>query len=73
MRELLSFLGINIDLYPFDKIESLPVSGSSQVSKKDGAVTWNPIRKAKNFKPVGKWLDWDMKKKIGLRKLLAKR
>jgi protein-tyrosine sulfotransferase len=69
MRELVPLLGINIDVYPFEKIESLPVSGSSQVSEKDGTITWNPIKKTKNFMPVGKWVEWDRKKKNRFKKI----
>ena len=48
--------------YPFDKINSIPVKGSSY-NKKDGRVSWEATDKAKDFKPIGRWEAWPAKEK----------
>ena len=55
-------------MYPFEKIASIPVVGSSTM-KHDGKVTWKPIKKPEGFNPVGRWTKWSDKKKRTFKKL----
>ena len=48
--------------YPFDKINSIPLKGSS-FNKKNGKVSWEATDKGKNFKPIGRWKNWSSKEK----------
>jgi hypothetical protein len=48
--------------YPFHRIESLPVLGSSTLSP-PGKVTWAPTRKPPGFNPVGHWHSWPPERK----------
>jgi hypothetical protein len=55
---ILEFLDIPVDAYDWEKFESLPVRGSSTIRGADGGLTWEPIKKPRSFKPVGKWQHW---------------
>lgn len=48
--------------YPFEKINSIPVKGSS-FHKKDGRVSWEATDKGNNFKPIGRWEAWPAREK----------
>lgn len=77
-RDLLRFLGLDEGRYPFDRISELPILGSSQVSRRNGEVSWTPVEKPKGFDPSKRPVDWsrvrrmvfdavagDMQKKAG--------
>lgn len=50
--------------YPFARIGTLPVRGSSTVEKRMSKdITWGPVEKPKDFKPVGHWQSWGEKRK----------
>jgi protein-tyrosine sulfotransferase len=61
--------GLDINKFPFDKIQSLPVIGSSVHSRNGGKVAWNPIEKPKKFNPVGRWKAWTEKQKSTFKKI----
>jgi hypothetical protein len=44
--------------YPFDRIDTLPVQGSSSIQT-NGKVDWAPKKKPADFNPVGRWNSWD--------------
>lgn len=54
---VLDFADLNQERFPFEKIKSLPVRGSSRSEKSD-VDKWQPEEKTKNFTPVGRWKDW---------------
>ncbi len=54
--------GLDHSKFPFEKIEELPIRGSSSI-KQQGKTTWNPIEKPKNFKPIGRWQEWSADEK----------
>ncbi len=43
--------------FPYDKVDSLPVKGSSSL-RVDGQMTWEGIEKPKSFNPIGRWKEW---------------
>lgn len=59
---------IDCSMYPFEKIASIPVVGSSTMKHND-KVTWKPIKKPEGFNPVGRWTKWSNKKKRIFKKL----
>ena len=45
------------DRYPFERIEAMPVRGSSTLQAQ-GGVHWAPTEKAADFAPLERWIDW---------------
>ena len=55
--------------YPFEKINDIPVIGSSTI-KRDGKVFWDKgVKKPKNFKSIGRWKNWSNKEKRIFKKI----
>jgi protein-tyrosine sulfotransferase len=54
--------------YPFDKIDSLPLFGSS-VDHLGRNVSWKPMKKPENFNPVGRWSNWPVNWKRTFKKI----
>ena len=63
MTNILMHYKLDVDSYPFEKIESMPIVGSSTASKKGDEVSWKPIPASKSFKPTNKWNNWTAKQK----------
>lgn len=62
VRSLCATFGLNPDTFPFDAIDSLPMRGSSS-AKKDGKVSWDPV-KPKQMRPTTQhWVSWNRKRK----------
>lgn len=57
VRRILEHVGLKPARYPFDKLESMPVRGSSSSNAAD-SERWQPQEKSKDFKPVGRWNSW---------------
>lgn len=58
ISEICHKFGLNVAKYPFDKIEDVPVIGSSTF-KPYGEVTWDDrIRRTSDFNPIGRWQEW---------------
>jgi protein-tyrosine sulfotransferase len=43
--------------FPYQRIASIPVHGSS-ATRVDGKVTWSPVARSRGFRPVGRWQSW---------------
>lgn len=69
MEQACDRFGLDIKKYPFNKIQSLPIIGSSVHSRDGGRVAWKPIDKPKNFNPVGRWKEWTEKQKSSFKKI----
>ena len=54
---ILQHVGLNPQRYPFEKLDAMPVRGSSRSISKD-TERWQPQKKDKNFKPIGRWNSW---------------
>ncbi len=48
---------LDADCFPFERIASLQVRGSSAMKDK-GRVSWDPQQPKGEFKPVGRWRSW---------------
>ena len=62
MTRILSFLQLPKGSYNFEKINELPIYGSSEIRESENAVHWKPVRKNKNFDPTQRWRQWDKRK-----------
>ncbi|GEM_PF-771396 len=62
-RDLLRFLDLNEERYPFERIGDLPILGSSRVSRRDGEVSWTPVKKPEGFDPSKRQIDWPRKRR----------
>lgn len=58
LLKIMEFLKLDIGRYPFDKIENMPVRGSSELTK-SGYIHWNAVEKPKDFNPIKRWSHWD--------------
>ncbi len=64
LTKILRHYKLNVDTYPFEKIESMPIIGSSTASKNNNdKVNWDPVASTKTFKPTGKWNTWTARQK----------
>ncbi len=63
-----NYMGLDVNRYPFDKMDEIRVIGSSS-HKKDGKVTWEGEGKPKDFKTQGRWEDWSEKDKDTFKKI----
>ena len=54
--------GLDSTKFPFEKIEQLPIRGSSKI-KQEGKTTWDPIEKPKNYQSTQRWLNWSNEEK----------
>lgn len=64
MKKVLTFLNLSESEYAFDKIDELPIFGSSTNSVNEkGEVDWSITNNKKDFKPVGKWQQWTAEQK----------
>lgn len=60
MRRLCVTTGLDVDRYPFDAIDALPVRGSSTLRVAgEGAIHWAPTERAADFDPHARWQSWD--------------
>lgn len=54
--------------YPFDKVHSLPVIGSSTTRKQ--GKTW--IRRSDSFNPIGRWEQWNVWQKLIFKRIAGR-
>jgi protein-tyrosine sulfotransferase len=60
--------GLEKNRYPFEKINDLPLYGSS-VERAGKKVSWAPVEKPKGFNPIGRWSDWSAGQKRIFKKI----
>jgi len=57
IARVIDFLGLDPALYPFNRVDEIPVFGSSTFGRADGAdgerVHWRPVPKDPSFDPLG--------------------
>jgi Sulfotransferase family len=59
IARVIDFLGLDPLLYPFDRIDEIPVFGSSSFGRADGErVHWRPISKDPSFDPLTRAQSW---------------
>lgn len=62
VQDACNHFGLDVSSYPFDQISKIPARGSSALQQ-TGKVTWNPITRPPDFKPVGRWKTWSIRQK----------
>ena len=59
IARVIDFLGLDPLLYPFDRVDEIPVFGSSSFGRVDGErVHWRPIPKDPSFDPLTRAQSW---------------
>ena len=59
IARVIGFLGLDPALYPFDRVDEIPVFGSSSFGRADGEeVHWRPIPKDPSFDPLARAQSW---------------
>ncbi len=72
VERLVRFVGGDPAEFPWEKLDSMPVRGSSDVRVKEGELHWKPVDKPKDFKPVGRWQSWSYWKKRQFKKIAGR-
>jgi len=62
LLKIFDFLGIDHELFDFDRAQSLGVTGSSDLRKKAGTIHWKEQNKKRDFNPLLRFSNWDRKK-----------
>jgi hypothetical protein len=57
MQAICTTVGLPAQRYPFDRIDHVPVRGSSSLHGQ-GPVHWAPVEKTADFAPLERWNDW---------------
>jgi hypothetical protein len=61
VRDLLEFLGLDEESYPFEEACNLPVRGSSDLARADRkALHWNPVERSESFDPLSRFSAWSV-------------
>lgn len=68
VKRIFDFLGLDAGTFPYDKIDTLPVKGSSSL-RVNGKMTWEGVDKPKSFNPVGRWGGWTESQKQTFKKI----
>ena len=61
LKEMLVFLGLDLERINFEKALNLPVLGSSSFKRGKGKVHWWPVTKTNDFKPLENTTNWPRK------------
>lgn len=64
VRRLIEFVGIEENAFPWDRIEQMPVRGSSSLRSSTDELTWKPVEKDAGFQPVCRWDTWGRIRKL---------
>jgi hypothetical protein len=62
LLQILEFLELDTDLFDFDALQSLGVTGSSEAKKKDGVVHWQRQEKTSDFNPLARADHWSQQR-----------
>jgi protein-tyrosine sulfotransferase len=57
VREVCQRFRLDETRFPYERIASIPVHGSS-TTQVGGKVTWSPVARGGGFRPVGRWMTW---------------
>jgi hypothetical protein len=72
LKRCFGFLGINQDMYDFDRAGNSNVIGSSDLAAVGGSVNWQPLPRAKDFSPHERYKKWPVWKQETARATLCK-
>ncbi|HUF40046.1 MAG TPA: sulfotransferase [Anaerolineales bacterium] len=68
VREACTRFDLDVGQYPFERIASLPVIGSSTTRKQ--GKTW--IRRTEQFNPIGRWEEWSAWQKLVFKRIAGR-
>jgi protein-tyrosine sulfotransferase len=68
VRAVCRRFGLDEDRYPFEKINQLPVRGSS-VYRPGDEVSWEAVERPKQFQTIGRWKSWSEGQKKTFKKI----
>lgn len=71
VTNMLAHTGLNPEVFPWDRVDQLPVRGSSRSNASDDA-RWQPQSKASDFNPVKRWAAWSKADKARFDKLAGR-
>ena len=66
---IFEFLGVETSKIPWDKINNTPIIGSSTETGNQNEVHWQPVKKTKSFNPLGRWVNWNMFRKMMFKRI----
>lgn len=66
VREACEHFNLDPKRYPFEKMNNLPVIGSS-TTRKQGGDTW--MKKTSGFNPIGRWQQWSVWRKMTFKRI----
>jgi hypothetical protein len=72
ITDVLRFLGIDPRSFDWQRMQRLPVHGSSQYPDEAGTVTGRKLEKAADFNPLGRWDHWGWYRKRMFKKFAGK-
>ena len=55
MTQMLEYLQLDAERYPFDAVGQVPVRGSCESRAPDGSVNWDPVARSNDFNPLDRW------------------
>ncbi len=58
VRSVCEHCSLDPDRFPYDRIDALPVRGSSALAGSGGDVHWARVDKPEDFAPVERWHSW---------------
>ena len=62
MTKILTFLGLDVNKYNFDRAVDMSVCGSSELKSTGSKIHWTPLDKPKSFNPLARWRCWSRSK-----------
>jgi hypothetical protein len=62
VKEACAHFDLDEQRYPFERIETIQIHGSSSL-RVDGKVVWDHVERPEGFRPVGHWQSWSPAKK----------
>jgi len=72
MEDLLRFAGVEPAAYAWDAFDALPLRGSSTERGGRHDLHWDPVKRPKDFKPVGRWQSWNWWRKRQFKRLAGR-
>jgi protein-tyrosine sulfotransferase len=71
-REILRFIGLDESRFQWNKLNCLPVRGSSGIYDEQGKVSRQAVDKPSDFSPIGRWRNWSRWRKRRFKKVAGR-
>ena len=63
LKEIFNYLNVDSEEYPYDKLEKIPIQGSSDAKDENESWEYKNIEKNNNFKPLNRSENWSFIRK----------